>query len=189
MINDEEAKAKIFNNHFSSVFTVDNGTPTQNFTTSNVTIENVSFEMTDVFELLKNLGSKKFVGPDGFSPFLLKKLALELTFPLHLIFKKSLELGKIPVIWKTAHVVPIFKKVEKTQAKNYRPKSLTCRPCRILEKIIHKNISSFLSINNLITPAQHGFRPNKSTETQLLSSLNSWTQSLDQKNSNVDVSI
>jgi retron-type reverse transcriptase len=79
--------------------------------------------------------------------------------------------------------VPILKigKKTKSDVESYRPISLACMPCRVMEKLIHLKLSSFLSSNNIISKAQHGFQSGKSTETQLLASLNIWTKGLNEK--------
>jgi hypothetical protein len=59
-----------------------------------------------------------------------------LTPSLTLIFQTSLERGKVPDDWKTAHVTPIFKKGDKSKPSNYRPVSLTSTCCKTLEHII-----------------------------------------------------
>ena len=71
-------------------------------------------------------------------------------------------------MWKLANVTPIFKKGDKQLIKNYRPISLLPICGEILEKIIFKNLYSYLHTNNLITKNQSGFRPGDSTTNQLL---------------------
>ena len=44
---------------------------------------------------------------------------------LSLILNRSLLHGEIPIDWKSANVVPIFKKDSKGDENNYRPVSLT----------------------------------------------------------------
>ena len=82
----------------------------------------------------------------------------------------SLSRGTLPIDWKTANVVPIFKSGEQTAVDNYRPFSLTSvvvKSC-CLERLIHNHILSFLSDNKLLCDNQHGFRPLRSSVTQLL---------------------
>ena len=67
---------------------------------------------------------------------MLCELSKELSVPLSIVFNKSLEDGIIPTEWKSANVVAIFKKGTKSVPGNYRPVSLTCILCKILESII-----------------------------------------------------
>jgi len=64
---------------------------------------------------------------------------------------------------------------------NYRPISLTCILCRIMEHVLCCHLSNHLEINNILTPHQHGFRKGFSTETQLISVLDDWLSSLDKR--------
>ena len=52
--------------------------------------------------------------PDELSTRLLKELAEELTPVFTLFYQASLDQGTIPEDWKTANVVPIFKKGTET---------------------------------------------------------------------------
>ena len=42
--------------------------------------------------------------------------------------------------WLSANIAPVFKKGDVHAAENYRPVSLTCVSCKILEHIICKHI-------------------------------------------------
>ena len=48
--------------------------------------------------------------------------------------------------WKEANVHRVFKKGEKEDCKNYRPISLTCVCCKILEHIVHSHIMKYPSL-------------------------------------------
>ena len=65
-------------------------------------------------------------------------------------------------------MTPIFKKGDKQLIRNYRPISLLPICSKIFEKIISKNLYSYLNANNLLTKNQSGFRPGDSTTNQLL---------------------
>ncbi|GAB0209704.1 mitochondrial enolase superfamily member 1 [Grus japonensis] len=52
----------------------------------------------------------KSMGPDGIHPRVLRELADVIVRPLSIIFQWSWESGEVPVDWKLANVVPIFKK-------------------------------------------------------------------------------
>ena len=88
--------------------------------------------------------------------------------PLSILFNKSLELGKISLEWKNANVVAIFKKGTKSNPGNYRPVSLTCVTCKILESVIRDAIVEHMNDYNLYSDCQHGFRKRRSCVTQLL---------------------
>ena len=66
--------------------------------------------------------------------------------------------------------------------------SLTCICCKLIEHIIFSNIISHLENNNILYDLQHGFRPFRSCETQLISFLQHISQSNNQ-NSQTDVVI
>lgn len=61
-----------------------------------------------------------------------------------------------------------FKKGEKSEPSNYRPISLTCILCKVLEHIIASNVVKHLDQHNILYDLQHGFRTKRSCETQLI---------------------
>ena len=83
-------------------------------------------------------------GPDGISPKLLQQCEDQLAPVLAMIFRKSVNTSKVPEEWKTAAVVPIYKKGAKSVAGNYRPVSLTCVSCKLLESILKDDIMEHL---------------------------------------------
>ena len=56
-----------------------------------------------------------------------------------------------------------------SDVKNDRPVSLLPLLSKILERVVFKQVSDFLSQNNLLDPKQSGFKRGHSTETALLS--------------------
>jgi len=58
---------------------------------------------------------------------------------------------------------------------NYRPISITCVTCKLLERIVTGKIYDHLVNNDIISNSQHGFVRGRSTCTNLLESLNDWT--------------
>ena len=87
------------------------------------------------------------------------------------IFTQSFTTGKLPSQWSAAFVTPVFKKGPVCQAENYRPVSLTCVTCKLMEHILCSHISSHLDLHGILSPLQHGFRARFSCETQLLTTL------------------
>ena len=66
-------------------------------------------------------------------------------------------------------MVALHKTGPKYLAENYRPVSLTCIICKIYEKLIRKHILDH--IESSITPEQHGFIGGRSCTSNLLESL------------------
>jgi hypothetical protein len=69
---------------------------------------------------------------------------------LTIIFQNSLQTVGIPTDWKHANVAPAYKKGEKYNAANYRPISLTCISCKIMEHVITKHVLNHLESNSLL---------------------------------------
>ena len=92
----------------------------------------------DVIDQVDILDVSKAYGPDGISPRLIKEGGRLMCQLLQRFFNKSLEISKFPLIWKSANVVPIFKKGNMEEISNYRLISLLCTMSKIFEKIIFK---------------------------------------------------
>ena len=65
-------------------------------------------------------------------------------------------------------------------ASNYRPVSLTCIICKIMEAIIRDNMISHLTKYKLIHSTQHGFMAEKSCQTNLIEYLDTLTRLVDE---------
>ena len=60
--------------------------------------------------------------------------------PLSIIFQSCLENGKFPSEWKKTNVVPVFKKNNKQELKNYRPISLLPVSGKIFERLLYNSM-------------------------------------------------
>ena len=100
---------------------------------------------------------------------------------MKLIVKTSFCEKKLPVEWKYANISPIYKKkVPRSDVGNYRPVSLTCIVCKIMESIIRDYIMSHFHNNKFFSQKQFGFIKGRSTTTQLLHIMDIWTECLEQ---------
>ena len=143
---------------------------------TDVQIENIHITQEMVKEKLEKLNVNKSCGPDDIHPHVLNKSASALCVPLTKIFQMSLERGECPEDWKVANVTPIHKKGDRTNPSNYRPVSLTSQVCKVLESLVRKRIIEHMNENYLMSEAQHGFREGRSCLTNLLETLETWTQ-------------
>ena len=98
----------------------------------------------------------------------LRELRDEIAPIIKVIFDRSLQTGKLPAAWTKANVMPVFKKGDKSLAANYRPISLTCILCKVLEHILASNLVKHLDGQGILYDLQHGFREKRSCETQLI---------------------
>ena len=110
---------------------------------------------------------------------LLKECAATITELLSRIFQHSYDTGSLPEDSRIAHVVPIFKKGDRTNRENYRPVSLMSVSCKVMESIIKDVLVKHLEANKFPCKEQHGFRKGRSCLTNLLETLESWAQALD----------
>jgi len=83
-------------------------------------------------------------------------------------------------------MTPIFEKESTDIPTNYRPISLTCVLCQILERSIAKKLYNYFFENNLLSKAQFGFISGKSSNSQLLIVFNNLLQNFD-FNVNIDI--
>jgi len=175
LIQTDIGKANILNNQFAAVFQRDD----ENFVDFPIrtveTISTVFITEEKVLESLLNLKKKLGLGPDGLSAFFLHEIAYSIVQPLSTIFEFSIRHHQIPMIWRHANVCPIYKKGDTAVASNYRPVSITCVCCRVLESIIQGELMSFFLSANVITDKQFGFLAKKSTVLSLITSVNSWS--------------
>jgi len=181
--------AEHFNSYFVSVFTHEdfsNPPLPEQLGDFRTFCDELQFDEMNVHRAISKLRSDKSMGPDGLAPKLLLETIDEISFPLYLLFKKSLNDTVIPNDWKQATVTPIFKKGSRNKAENYRPVSLTSIVCKLFETIIRDKLVSYLESNVLINNSQHGFRKGRSCFTNLLEFLDKITGCVD-SGENVDV--
>ena len=174
-------KAEVLSEFFSSVFTKEDTTniPTLPRKKFKQWLSKITVSKEDIKKKLLQLKISKAPGPDRMHPRLLKELSDELTAPLEKIFNASLAQGRLPSIWKEGEISSIFKKGNRRIAGNYRPVSLTCIICKILETLVREEIIKHMRDNNLFSKDQYGFIDRRSTTLQLLYILDEWTEILD----------
>ena len=164
--------AEELNMHFSSVFTRED--------TSLVPVPETKFEGSEgerlgqlfvtpevVANKVNNMKENKSPGVDGISPKILTETVEQISTPLAHVFDMSLQEGIVPLEWKEAHIIPLFKKGSRSKSVNYRPVSLTSVICKVLETIIRDHMMDFLIKHKLINPSQHGFLKARSCLTNV----------------------
>ena len=77
--------------------------------------------------------------------------------------------GVVPPSFKLATITPVFKSGDRTAPSNYHPISLTSVISKVLERIIRKQVSSFIDMKGCLNSKQHRFRSGCSCLSALLS--------------------
>ena len=127
-----------------------------------------------------DMKDNKSPGVDGIPPKLLLEIVEQISIPLATVFNLSLEEGIVPLEWKEANIIPLFKTGSRNKSENYRPVSLTSVICKLLERLIKDHLVDFLVKNKLINPSQHGFLKARSCLTNMLCFLEDVTKWLDE---------
>ena len=118
---------------------------------------------SEVHRVVKDINVSKSSGLTNISSFIIKEAFLAILPEVTHLFNLSLETSTFPVEWRKAMVVPIPKTGDLTSVQNYRPISLLPLPGKILEKLVHFQLTDYLEKNSLLAEIQHGFRSNHST--------------------------
>ena len=85
---------------------------------------------------------------DGIPPKLLIETVEQIGIPLARVFNLSLKEGVVPLEWKEAKIIPLFKKGLLNKSENYRAVSLTSVICKLLERLIKYHMVDFLLWHN-----------------------------------------
>ena len=176
LVSNEAGMATLINNHFASVFTVENTNELPRLDTAQAdaadhacaTLDTVQFTSAIVEEKLSKLEVHKSVGPDNMHPRVLKELKGCLSASLADIFTRSMATAEVPDEWKIANVTGIYKKGGREIGGNYRTISLTSVVCKTMERIILDTLVDYLDHHQLILPMQHGFCQRRRCLTNLL---------------------
>ena len=179
-ITNDKDKANELNDFFSSVFTKEENDEFPDFSTkTDSSISDIIVTENKVKLLLKQLNVSKSTGPDNFHPRFLKETADNISYPITILFNKSLSEGSLPSDWKLANVTCIFKSGDKTKSSNYRPISITSILCRMLESIIKSAVMEHCKDSNIFTDSQYGFRERRGCILQLLTVFDAWSKYID----------
>lgn len=88
-----------------------------------VSMKDISVEQ--VRNIFIRLNQRKATGPDNLSAYMMKTFADELAPVWQPTYKCSLNVGSIPLMWRTSHIIPVSKVKCTKQPSDYRPVALT----------------------------------------------------------------
>ena len=143
-----------------------------------------SFQPTNGEEIRSIIKHRRIkVGPGDPLPAFLVEKHLDELLP-HLVKLVNLSLSDQSCEGLTeAHVVPILKSfdLDNEKFKNFRPVSLLSFISKLIERVVHSRINSYLDENDLQTSTQFGYKKHHSCETLLLKLIDDILVAVDRK--------
>ena len=111
-----------------------------------------------VINSIKIFKPNKAIGLDKISTQLVKDSCYVTTPSLTTLLNLYIQRNMVPLIWKTASVVPLFKKGDITDLSECQSISILLTSSKVLEKAVHGQFYQYLLENNLLVRVQFGFR-------------------------------
>ena len=122
----------------------------------------------EVHKIITSLDATKSTGPMSVQTNLLKLISPTVSVHLAKIINHSFLTGIFPECIQTANITPVHKKGPTKIIENYRPISLLSNIGKIVEKIVHTRLYSFLIKSKSFYKFQFGFRTQHSTNHALM---------------------
>lgn len=127
----------------------------------------ITVSIADIDQTIDNIKTNGAIGADDISPKIICNCKDALVFPLWILFQKTFTCGSIPSNLKMSRIIPIHKKGDKSDVKNYRMVAVGTTILQIFEKTVNRKLTSI--VNCKLSTYQHGFRAGRSVTTNLLS--------------------
>ncbi|XP_051160012.1 uncharacterized protein LOC127280792, partial [Leptopilina boulardi] len=157
--------ANLFVRFFDSVYGVDDKDKHNFEFVEDVELNVTHITKNEILAKIRKLNTKKGPGVDGIPSSFMKSCSSSIIDPLFYIFNSSLKIGYFPEIWKEGIIVPIYKKGNKSNVKNYRPIVILNAIPKLFESIFYDRM--FSAFESILIEEQHGFRRGRSTVTNL----------------------
>ena len=105
---------------------------------------------------------------DGLTARLIKASSESIIPPLLHIFNLSLSSGVFPSMWKVARVTPLYKDGCRSDKNNYRPISVLPVLSKLLERLVHDRLYTYVTNANILNDRQSEFGKKHPTRACLL---------------------
>ena len=100
-------------------------------------------------------------------PTIIRDLTPTLAPTLTRLFNQAIDEHRYPDTLKLTKVIELFKKVNRSLPKYYRPISLLPIIAKLFDTLLNNQIMHHLTTHNIISPTQYAFRPNSNTTLAL----------------------
>ena len=118
----------------------------------------------EIYEILRKLKRKKSPGYDDIPVSLIIDGAAQISGPLSKLINRCLRQSVFPSAEKWAKITPIYKSGERSSMDNYRPISVLPVLSKVFERVVYKQVYSYLEEDELLSQKQFGFRNKSSTQ-------------------------
>ncbi|CDQ96003.1 unnamed protein product, partial [Oncorhynchus mykiss] len=137
----------------------------------------LSFTAADVSKTFKRVNPRKAAGPGGIPSRGLRACSDQLAGVFTDIFNQSLSQSAVPTCFKRATTVPVPKKAK---LNDYLPVALTSVIMKCFERLVKDHITS--NLPDTLDPLQFAYRPNRSTDDAISTTLHTALTHLDKRN-------
>ena len=132
-----------------------------------------------VAKIISSLSNSKASGLDYIDTFIIKLIKTEILPSVTHIINLSITNKRFPSSWKKSKVIPLHKKDDPLNPKNYRPVAIVPILSKILERAIFDQITKYLDHNGLLHPNHHAYRAQHNTTTALVQMYDGWLQAVE----------
>ena len=133
----------------------------------------------EVLKIINAMKMSKATGLDNIDAWTLKLIINDVLPSLTHVINLSLTTLEFPNPWKMAKVIPLLKKDDPLNPKNYRPVALLPVMSKILEHVVFKQVVEYVEGNGLLHPSHHGSRSRHSTSTAIIEMYDTWIDSIE----------
>ena len=171
-------KAQAFQNQFLSVYSEPTDIDFQ--WPDNWGLNDIRFTPEEIKEEIKGMKSDSSPGKDRIGPLYYKNCDISVVIALCELYNCMFENTEFPPDFLNSVVIPIWKnKGKQSDVCTYRQITLLCVAFKIMESIIIKRIKAHLEDFDLNDKWQHGFQSKKSTITNLMTTWEYLSQTVD----------
>ncbi|KAL0161079.1 hypothetical protein M9458_044804, partial [Cirrhinus mrigala] len=153
----------------------------KNYSHLPTTMQALCLSPVDVRKTLSRVNPRKAAGPDNIPGHVLRECAAQLTDVLTDIFNASLSQAAVPTCLKSTSIIPVLKKSPVSCLNDYHPIALIPNMIKCFERLVMHHIKSYLP--NTLDPLHFAYRPNRSTDDAISSTLHLALTHLENKDS------
>ena len=133
----------------------------------------------DVDQIMTKLSNSASFGMDQIDTYTIKLIRQDILPALTHIINLSITSEEFPTYWKKSKIIPLHKKEDLLNPKNYRPVAIVPIFSKVLERVIFNQIMQYMCENNLLHPNHQAYRAGHNTTTAMIQMYDVWLQSLE----------